>query len=112
MPGITLKNIPDPLYQRLVEMARSHHRSLTNEVVVALEHYVHQPARDMTELLGVSGCEEPGETGGGRVECCGYDKGPERPFAVRDGDAEVQNGGSLPSGSVKSSSGNGSRCRW
>ena len=52
MPGITLKNIPDPLYQRLVEMARSHHRSLTNEVVVALEHYVHQPARDMTELLG------------------------------------------------------------
>ncbi|HUL11248.1 MAG TPA: hypothetical protein VLU73_03645 [Methylococcaceae bacterium] len=51
MPGITLKNIPEPLYNRLVEMARSHHRSLTKKIVVALERYVQRPTQDKTELL-------------------------------------------------------------
>lgn len=51
MPGITLKNIPDPLYQRLVDIARCHHRSLTKEILFALERHVQQPAQDKTELL-------------------------------------------------------------
>jgi hypothetical protein len=51
MPGITLKNIPDALYQRLVEIARQHHRSLTKEILFALERHVQQPFHDKTELL-------------------------------------------------------------
>ncbi|MGH8547458.1 MAG: FitA-like ribbon-helix-helix domain-containing protein [Methylococcales bacterium] len=37
MSGITIKNIPDDLYQRLVATARIHHRSLAKEIVAALE---------------------------------------------------------------------------
>lgn len=51
MPGITLKNIPDPLYQRLVEVARAHRRSLTKEIIFALECHVEQPTQNKTELL-------------------------------------------------------------
>jgi hypothetical protein len=51
MPGITLKNIPDALYQRLVDVARAHHRSLTKEIIFALERHVQQPTQDKTELL-------------------------------------------------------------
>ena len=49
MPGITLKNIPDSLYHRLVEAANSHHRSLTKEIVFALESYVQQSSQDKTK---------------------------------------------------------------
>jgi plasmid stability protein len=45
MPSITLKNIPEPLYRQLTDIARSHHRSLTQELVVALESYVSKPRR-------------------------------------------------------------------
>ncbi|MCX8049883.1 MAG: Arc family DNA-binding protein [Methylohalobius sp.] len=34
---ITLKNIPDDLYQRLKEAAQAHHRSLNSEVIACLE---------------------------------------------------------------------------
>lgn len=51
MPGITLKNIPDPLYHQLVKMAETHHRSLTKEIVVALEQYVQTGGQDKTDLL-------------------------------------------------------------
>lgn len=34
---ITLKNIPDALYERLREAARAHHRSLNSEVIASLE---------------------------------------------------------------------------
>ena len=51
MPGITLKNIPAPLYERLVESAHCHHRSLTKEIVHALERYVQLPNQDKTALL-------------------------------------------------------------
>lgn len=38
MPAsITLKNIPDDLYQRLKETADAHHRSINSEVIVCLE---------------------------------------------------------------------------
>ena len=51
MPGITLKNIPDSLYHRLVEVAHSHHRSLTKEIVFALETYVQQSTQDKAVVL-------------------------------------------------------------
>ena len=37
MPTITLKNIPDELYERLKESAADHRRSLNSEVIVRLE---------------------------------------------------------------------------
>jgi hypothetical protein len=39
------------LYHRLVEIARCHHRSLTKEILFALEQHVQQPSPDKTELL-------------------------------------------------------------
>ena len=51
MPGITIKNIPDDLYQRLVETARAQHRSLAKEIVVALERHVGKPKQDKQALL-------------------------------------------------------------
>lgn len=52
MPAIMLENIPDPLYHRLTEMARSHHHSLSKEIVAALEHYARPPNQeDKLELL-------------------------------------------------------------
>ena len=51
MPGITLKNIPEPLYHRLVEAAHSHHRSLTKEIVFALERYVQHSSLDKSVVL-------------------------------------------------------------
>lgn len=38
MPAtITLKNIPDDIYDRLKEAAEAHHRSLNSEVIACLE---------------------------------------------------------------------------
>jgi plasmid stability protein len=37
MPTITLKNIPDELYERLKESAADHRRSLNSEIIVRLE---------------------------------------------------------------------------
>jgi plasmid stability protein len=37
MPTITLRNIPDALYQRLKESAADHRRSLNSEITVRLE---------------------------------------------------------------------------
>lgn len=51
MPGITIKKIPDDLYRRLVETARTHHRSLAKEIVLALERHVRIPAQDKQALL-------------------------------------------------------------
>lgn len=51
MPGISIKNIPDDLYRRLAETARTHHRSLAKEIVVALERHVGNPTQDKQALL-------------------------------------------------------------
>ncbi len=52
MPSITLKSIDESLYRKLADAARNHRRSLTKEIVVALEHHVRQhPARDSQALL-------------------------------------------------------------
>ena len=40
MPTITVKNIPDDLYERLRESARAHRRSINSEVIVCIERMV------------------------------------------------------------------------
>lgn len=35
--NLTLKNIPDAIYDRLKESAQAHHRSLNSEVIACLE---------------------------------------------------------------------------
>lgn len=37
MPAITIKNIPEPLYQVLKSTAKAHRRSINNEVITLLE---------------------------------------------------------------------------
>ena len=37
MASITLKNIPDDLYQQLKDTARAHHRSINSELINCLE---------------------------------------------------------------------------
>lgn len=44
MPAITVKNIPDDLYQRLRSAAAIHHRSINSELLVCLEEVL-QPVR-------------------------------------------------------------------
>ncbi len=36
--NLSLKNIPDEIYNRLKESAEAHHRSLNGEVIACLEH--------------------------------------------------------------------------
>lgn len=40
MPTLTIKGIPDPLYQQLKARAAGHRRSLNSEVLVCLEQAV------------------------------------------------------------------------
>ena len=40
MPTITIKNIPEDLYERLKEAARAHRRSINSEVIVCIEKAV------------------------------------------------------------------------
>jgi plasmid stability protein len=37
MPTITVKNIPDDIYERLKEVAGANHRSINREMIVCLE---------------------------------------------------------------------------
>ena len=43
MPTLTLRNIPDPVYQALKELARRNRRSLNSEAVTRLELSVDAP---------------------------------------------------------------------
>lgn len=38
MPSITLKNIPEPLYQKIRDRAKAQHRSINSEIIACLEH--------------------------------------------------------------------------
>ena len=44
MPTITLKGLPDALYERLKQQAEANRRSLNSEVIVCLEQAVNLPA--------------------------------------------------------------------
>lgn len=37
MPSLTIKNIPDPVYERLKERAKLNRRSINSEVIACLE---------------------------------------------------------------------------
>ena len=51
MPAITIKNIPDELYQRLKRSAAAHRRSINSEVVVCLERTLADKRADLGALL-------------------------------------------------------------
>ena len=51
MRTITLKSIPDSLYERLKEAAEAHRRSLNSEVLVLLERALGQRPADAAEAL-------------------------------------------------------------
>lgn len=50
MATITLKNIPDALYERLKHFAKLRHRSLNGEIIYNLEKSVGLPEEDPEEL--------------------------------------------------------------
>ncbi len=43
MPTMTIKNIPDDLYEKLRKSAMEHRRSINSEVLVCLERSLHAP---------------------------------------------------------------------
>lgn len=51
MPSITLKNVPDELYRRLGAIARSRRRSLSKELLVALEEHARRLPPDEKAVL-------------------------------------------------------------
>jgi plasmid stability protein len=51
MPTLTIKGMPDDLYQRLKERAAQHRRSLNSEILVALEQSMSSPPPDAQALL-------------------------------------------------------------
>ena len=54
MPTITLKNIPDPLYEKLKESARIHHRSLNSEIIYCVERTLSTHKIDVDEHLRIA----------------------------------------------------------
>ena len=51
MATITVKNIPDELYERLKLMATANRRSINNEVITLIEQAVEQQAENPYEVL-------------------------------------------------------------
>lgn len=49
--SITLKNIPEPIYQRIKLAAKRHHRSLNSEIIACLEQALAPRAIDVDEQL-------------------------------------------------------------
>lgn len=54
MPTITLKNIPDPLYEKLKESARINHRSLNSEIIYCVERTLNTYKIDVNEHLRIA----------------------------------------------------------
>jgi plasmid stability protein len=55
MPALTIKNIPDELYDRLKEAARVHRRSLNSEILYCVERTLVPYRIDVTEHLAIAG---------------------------------------------------------
>ncbi len=51
MPALTIKNIPDNLYDKLKKTAKSHHRSLNSEIIHCLETVLVPQKLDVAERL-------------------------------------------------------------
>jgi plasmid stability protein len=55
MPALTIKNIPDELYDRLKEAAHVHRRSLNSEILYCVERMLVPYRIDVTEHLAIAG---------------------------------------------------------
>ena len=51
MPTLTLKNIPEPLYEQLKKVASLHRRSLNSEILFQLEEALTPRRRDVSALI-------------------------------------------------------------
>ena len=51
MRSITIKNIPDPLHQRLRQEATRHHRSLNSEIIACLQQAIGSQPVEAEALL-------------------------------------------------------------
>ena len=51
MPTITVKNIPDNLYEQLKQAANQNRRSINGEIIVRLERTLWSLRRDPIEIL-------------------------------------------------------------
>lgn len=51
MPNLTVKNIPNDVYQRLRQQAEANRRSLNSEIIACLERSVHSQAIDPEQIL-------------------------------------------------------------
>ena len=54
MPALTIKNIPDDLYDRLKEAARTHRRSLNSEILYCVERVLVPYKVDASEHLAMA----------------------------------------------------------
>lgn len=54
MPNITLKNIPDELYNKLKTSAQVNHRSLNSEILVCLEKTLDTHRVSLSERLAIA----------------------------------------------------------
>jgi plasmid stability protein len=51
VPTITVKNIPDDLYERLKQRAKANRRSINSEIIVCIERNVRSLSVDPDEVL-------------------------------------------------------------
>jgi plasmid stability protein len=54
MPTVTLKNIPDSLYEKLKEAARVNHRSLNSEILYCVERTLNTHKINVEEHLRIA----------------------------------------------------------
>ncbi|MTI89679.1 MAG: Arc family DNA-binding protein [Balneolaceae bacterium] len=51
MPSITVKNIPEEIYNRVREQAKAHHRSINSEIIACLERTVKPQQLSSDDIL-------------------------------------------------------------
>ena len=56
MPSITVKSIPDELYERIKQSAAEHRRSINKEVIICLERHIARQASESCGVPGARGC--------------------------------------------------------
>ncbi len=51
MSNITVKNIPDGLYEQLRQSAAANHRSINSEIIVCIEKAIHNRKNEVETIL-------------------------------------------------------------
>lgn len=54
MPALTVKNIPDTLYEQLKEAAHLHRRSLNSEILYCIERTIGIHKTDISETIEIA----------------------------------------------------------